>query len=74
MSLALPAAGRPLKESLAARANDVPNCIMYLDQEDDDSFEIKHHMLEILPTFQGLPNEDARTYCKIYCGLQKYFD
>ncbi|KAM1881387.1 hypothetical protein ACFX13_003004 [Malus domestica] len=29
MVLQLPAAGRPLRESLVARANDVPNCIVY---------------------------------------------
>ncbi|KAI5317173.1 hypothetical protein L3X38_036880 [Prunus dulcis] len=45
MALATPAAGRPLRESLAARANDVPNCIVYLAQEEGDTFEIKHHML-----------------------------
>ncbi|XP_021817899.1 uncharacterized protein LOC110760032 [Prunus avium] len=62
MALALPVAGRPLRESLAARANDVPNCIVYPTQEDGDSFEIRHHMLEILPTFRGLPNEDANIH------------
>ncbi|KAM1084261.1 hypothetical protein ACFX19_022975 [Malus domestica] len=62
MALQLPAAGRPLRESLAARANDVPNYIVYLAQEDGNSFEIKHHMLEILPTFRGLPNEDANLH------------
>ncbi|KAM1543558.1 hypothetical protein ACFX1Z_013199 [Malus domestica] len=29
MALQLPTAGRPLRESLAGRANDVPNCIVY---------------------------------------------
>ncbi|CAL2263997.1 unnamed protein product [Prunus armeniaca] len=62
MALELPAAGRPLKESLAARATDVPNCIVYPKQEEGDSFEIKHHMLEILPTFRGPPNEDANIH------------
>ncbi|CAL2252689.1 unnamed protein product [Prunus armeniaca] len=62
MALELPAAGRPLRESLAARATDVPNCIVYPTQEEGDSFEIKHHMLEILPTFRGLPNEDANIH------------
>ncbi|KAI5335301.1 hypothetical protein L3X38_025434 [Prunus dulcis] len=32
MALELPAAGRPLRESLAARATDVPNYIVYLEQ------------------------------------------
>ncbi|CAL9025544.1 unnamed protein product [Prunus brigantina] len=62
MALDLPATGRPLRESLAARAIDVPSCIVYPDQEEGDSFEIKHHMLEILPTFRGLPNEDANIH------------
>ncbi|KAM1986754.1 hypothetical protein ACFX15_034102 [Malus domestica] len=62
MALQLPAAGRPLRESLAARANDVPNCIVYPAQEDGDSFEIKYHMLEILHTFHGLPNEDVNLH------------
>ncbi|CAL9010032.1 unnamed protein product [Prunus brigantina] len=62
MALAIPAEGRPLRESLAARATDVPNCIVYPDQKEGDAFEIKHHMLEILPTFRGLPNEDANIH------------
>ncbi|KAI5344579.1 hypothetical protein L3X38_012456 [Prunus dulcis] len=62
MALELPAAGRPLRESLEARATDVPNCIVYPEQEEGDSFEIRHHMLEILPTFRGLPNEDANIH------------
>ncbi|CAL9021601.1 unnamed protein product, partial [Prunus brigantina] len=62
MALAIPAKGRPLRESLAARATDVPNCIVYPDQAEGHSFEIKHHILEILPTFRGLPNEDANIH------------
>ncbi|KAI5323720.1 hypothetical protein L3X38_032792 [Prunus dulcis] len=62
MALELPAAGRPLRESLEARATDVPNCIVYPEQEEGDSFEIRHHMLEILPTFRGLLNEDANIH------------
>ncbi|KAI5344635.1 hypothetical protein L3X38_012512 [Prunus dulcis] len=38
MALALPAAGRPLRELLAAGANDVPNCIVYPEQEEGDLF------------------------------------
>ncbi|CAL2272019.1 unnamed protein product [Prunus armeniaca] len=62
MALTLPAASRPLREWLAAHANDVPNCIVYPEQEEDGSFEIKHHMLEILPIFRGLPSEDANIH------------
>ncbi|CAL9025498.1 unnamed protein product, partial [Prunus brigantina] len=70
MALELPAAGRPLRESLVTRATDVPNCIVYPTQEEGDLFEIKHHMLEILPTFRGLPNEDANIHiakCIVGC-------
>ncbi|KAM2968284.1 hypothetical protein FF1_028449 [Malus domestica] len=62
MALQLPVEGKPLRESLAARANDVPNCIVYPEQEEGDSFEIKHHMLEMLPNFRGRPNEDANLH------------
>ncbi|KAI5350821.1 hypothetical protein L3X38_003712 [Prunus dulcis] len=62
MELELLAAGRPLRESLEARATDVPNCIVYPEQEEGDFFEIRHHMLEILRTFRGLPNEDANIH------------
>ncbi|CAL2238777.1 unnamed protein product [Prunus armeniaca] len=62
MALEIPAAGRPLRESLASRATDVPNCIVYPEQEEGDSFEIKHHTLEILPIFRGLPNEDVNIH------------
>ena len=62
MALALPQAGRPLKMSLVAHVNGVPNCIVYHAQEEGDTFEIKHHMLEILPTFRGLPNKDANIH------------
>ncbi|XP_070669033.1 uncharacterized protein [Malus domestica] len=62
MALALPAAGQPLRNSLAARVNAVPRCIIYPDVEDGTTFEIKPHILNILPSFHGLPNSDPNTH------------
>ncbi|CAN6585834.1 unnamed protein product [Malus baccata var. baccata] len=62
MTLALPAAGQPLRNSLAARINAVPRCIIYPDVEDETSFEIKPHILNILPSFHGLPNSDPNMH------------
>ncbi|CAN6695303.1 unnamed protein product [Malus baccata var. baccata] len=62
MALALPAAGQPLRNSLAARINAVPRCIIYPDVEDGTSFEIKPHILNILPSFHGLPNSDPNMH------------
>ncbi|CAN6556588.1 unnamed protein product [Malus baccata var. baccata] len=62
MVLALPAAGQPLRNSLAARINAVPRCIIYPDVEEGTSFEIKPHILNILPSFLGLPNSDPNMH------------
>ncbi|KAM1020212.1 hypothetical protein ACFX2C_041621 [Malus domestica] len=62
MALALPAAGQPLRNSLAARINAVPRCIIYPDVEDGTTFEIKPHILNILPSFHGLPNSDPNMH------------
>ncbi|CAN6687819.1 unnamed protein product [Malus baccata var. baccata] len=62
MALALPAAGQPLRNSLAARINAVPRCIIYPDVQDGTSFEIKPHILNILPSFHGLPNSDPNMH------------
>ncbi|KAM1402221.1 hypothetical protein ACFX2I_010996 [Malus domestica] len=62
MALALPAAGQPLRNSLAARINAVTRCIIYPDVEDGASFEIKPHILNILPSFHGLPNSDPNMH------------
>ncbi|CAN6573952.1 unnamed protein product [Malus baccata var. baccata] len=62
MALALPAASQPLRNSLAARINAVPRCIIYPDVQDGTSFEIKHHILNILPSFHGLPNSDPNMH------------
>ncbi|CAN6585778.1 unnamed protein product [Malus baccata var. baccata] len=62
MALALPAAGQPLRNSLAVRINAVPRCIIYPDVEDGTTFEIKPHILNILPSFHGLPNNDPNMH------------
>ncbi|CAN6708296.1 unnamed protein product [Malus baccata var. baccata] len=62
MALALPAAGQPLRNSLAATINAVPRCIIYPDVEDGTTFEIKPHILNILPSFHGLPNNDPNMH------------
>ncbi|KAM1955265.1 hypothetical protein ACFX16_024831 [Malus domestica] len=62
MALALPAAGQPLRNSLATRINAVPRCIIYPDVEDGTTFEIKPHILNILPSFHGLPNSDPNMH------------
>ncbi|CAN6566272.1 unnamed protein product [Malus baccata var. baccata] len=62
MALTLPAAGQPLRNSLAARINAVPRCIIYPDVEDGTTFEIKPHILNILPSFHGLPNSDPNMH------------
>ncbi|CAN6544766.1 unnamed protein product [Malus baccata var. baccata] len=62
MALALHAAGQPLRNSLAARINAVPRCIIYPDVEDGTTFEIKPHILNILPSFHGLPNSDPNMH------------
>ncbi|KAM2074183.1 hypothetical protein ACFX1T_042253 [Malus domestica] len=62
MALALPTTGQPLRNSLAARVNAVPRCIIYPDVEDGTTFEIKPHILNILPSFHGLPNSDPNMH------------
>ncbi|KAM2120841.1 hypothetical protein FF1_017963 [Malus domestica] len=57
MAFAMPEAGQPLRQTLAARANELPSCVVYPEDE-GDTFEIRHHMLEILPTFHGLAHDD----------------
>ncbi|KAM1077460.1 hypothetical protein ACFX19_025257 [Malus domestica] len=61
MAFAIPAVGRPLRDTLAARANELPSCIVYPNEEGDE-FEIRHHMLEILPIFHGLAHEDPNMH------------
>ncbi|CAN6583278.1 unnamed protein product [Malus baccata var. baccata] len=62
MALALPTAGQPLRNSLAARINAMPRCIIYPDVKDGITFEIKPHILNILPSFHGLPNSDPNMH------------
>lgn len=72
--------GRRLNESLAAHANDLPSCIVYPKHKEGNSFEIRHHMLEILLTFQGLSHEDLNMHITdffifyfFYYGMQEHF-
>ncbi|CAN6678253.1 unnamed protein product [Malus baccata var. baccata] len=62
MAFVLPTAGQPLRESLAAHATEVPSCITYPKVEDGSTFEIRHHMLEILPSFHGLSTDDPNMH------------
>ncbi|CAN6698180.1 unnamed protein product [Malus baccata var. baccata] len=62
MAFVLPTAGQPLRESLAAHATEVPSCITYPEVEDGSMFEIRHHMLEILPSFHGLSTDDPNMH------------
>ncbi|CAN6554974.1 unnamed protein product [Malus baccata var. baccata] len=62
MAFVLPTAGQPLRESLAAHATEVPSCITYPEVEDGSTFEIRHHMLEILPSFHGLSTDDPNMH------------
>ncbi|KAM1338912.1 hypothetical protein ACFXTH_037936 [Malus domestica] len=40
----------------------LPRCIIYPDVEDGTTFEIKPHILNILPSFHGLPNSDPNMH------------
>ncbi|XP_070669027.1 uncharacterized protein [Malus domestica] len=62
MAFVLPTAGQQLRESLAAHATEVPSCITYPEVEDGSTFEIRHHMLEILPSFHGLSTDDPNMH------------
>ncbi|CAN6725588.1 unnamed protein product [Malus baccata var. baccata] len=62
MAFVLPIAGQPLRESLVAHATEVPSCIAYPEVEDGSTFEIQHHMLEILPSFHNLSTDDPNMH------------
>ena len=61
MAFAMPEAGEPLRVTLAARANELPSCVVY-PEEEGDTFEIRHHMLEILPSYHGLAHDDPNMH------------
>ncbi|CAL8084600.1 unnamed protein product [Prunus armeniaca] len=62
MAFVIPEAGDPLGNSLTAHATNIPGCITYPAVEEGSTFEIKHHMLSILPTFHGLSTDDPNMH------------
>ncbi|CAL8992783.1 unnamed protein product [Prunus brigantina] len=62
MAFVIPEAGDPLGNSLTAHATNIPGCITYPAMEEGSTFEIKHHMLSILPTFHGLSTDDPNMH------------
>ncbi|VVA31768.1 PREDICTED: LOW QUALITY PROTEIN [Prunus dulcis] len=66
MALTIPTAGQPLKSSLSARANNSPSCIFYPEVEDGTQFELKPGILNLLPSFHGLPMDDPYMHLKLY--------
>ncbi|CAL2277808.1 unnamed protein product [Prunus armeniaca] len=66
MALTIPTAGQPLKSSLSARANNSPSCIAYPKLEEGTQFELKPGILNLLPSFQGLPKDDPYMHLKLY--------
>ncbi|CAL9020135.1 unnamed protein product [Prunus brigantina] len=62
MAFVIPEAGDPLGNSLTAHATNIPGCITYPAVEEGSTFEIKHHMLSILPTFHGLSTNDPNMH------------
>ncbi|CAN6543874.1 unnamed protein product [Malus baccata var. baccata] len=62
MAFVIPEAGLPLGDSLTAHTTNIPSCITYPAVEEGTAFEIKHHMLNILPTFHGLSSDDRNMH------------
>ncbi|CAL8081572.1 unnamed protein product [Prunus armeniaca] len=62
MAFVIPEAGDPLGNSLTAHATNILGCITYPAVEEGSTFEIKHHMLSILPTFHGLLTDDPNMH------------
>ncbi|CAN6678248.1 unnamed protein product [Malus baccata var. baccata] len=62
MAFVIPEAGLPLGDSLTAHTTNIPSCITYPAVEEGSAFEIKHHMLNILPTFHGLSSDDPNMH------------
>ncbi|CAN6547462.1 unnamed protein product [Malus baccata var. baccata] len=62
MAFVIPEAGLPLGDSLTAHTTNIPSCITYLAVEEGSTFEIKQHMLNILPTFHGLSSDDPNMH------------
>nr|XP_028961481.1 LOW QUALITY PROTEIN: uncharacterized protein LOC103409283 [Malus domestica] len=62
MAFIIPEAGLPLGDSLTAHTTNIPSCITYPAVEEGTAFEIKQHMLNILPTFHGLSSDDPNMH------------
>ncbi|KAM0985953.1 hypothetical protein ACFX2C_013176 [Malus domestica] len=62
MAFVIPEAGLPLGDSLTAHSTNIPSCITYPAVEEATAFEIKQHMLNILPTFHGLSSDDPNMH------------
>ncbi|CAL8152415.1 unnamed protein product [Prunus armeniaca] len=62
MAFVILEAGDLLGNSLTAHATNIPGCITYPAVEEGSTFEIKHHMLSILPTFHGLSTNDPNMH------------
>ncbi|KAM2651322.1 hypothetical protein EV1_015220 [Malus domestica] len=62
MAFVIPEAGLPLGDSLTAHTTNIPSCITYPAVEEETAFEIKQHMLNILPTFHGLSSDDPNMH------------
>ena len=62
MAFVIPEAGDPLGDSLTAQNTNIPSCITYPEVEEGSAFEIKQHMLNILPTFHGLSTDDPNMH------------
>ncbi|XP_070668423.1 uncharacterized protein [Malus domestica] len=62
MAFVIPEAGLPLGDSLTAHSTNIPSCITYPAVEEGTAFEIKQHMLNILPMFHGLSSDDPNMH------------
>ncbi|CAN6725298.1 unnamed protein product [Malus baccata var. baccata] len=62
MAFVIPEADLPLGDSLTAHRTNIPSCITYPAVEEGSAFEIKQHMLNILPTFHGLSFDDPNMH------------
>ncbi|CAN6711911.1 unnamed protein product [Malus baccata var. baccata] len=62
MAFFIPEVGLPLGDSLTAHTTNIPSCITYPAVEEGFTFEIKQHMLNILPTFHGLSSDDPNMH------------
>ena len=62
MAFIIPEAGQPLGDSLTAHNTNIPSCITYPAVEEGSTFEIKQHMLNILPTFHRLLTDDPNMH------------